>query len=209
VNAFGYLFLLGGVLLIRQVVVGRVDDIPDDARDLFNALLAGDSTAVGEVMKRRGENVTVAGSTGSTVAASYESPTGETVIPATVTPAKTDVLVECVRLGNAATGYVLSATGPDYYDCSGLVWRAARNVGVYKGGRFTTSSFEDIAGGWCQKVSTPAIGDIVLWEGDHMGMLMAPNTLYSARSPSKGIGQSTVSGDSSYFGRQPTYWRVK
>lgn len=50
----GYLFLIGGILVIRQAFVGRITDLPGDARDLALAFLAGDMPAVTEVMARRG-----------------------------------------------------------------------------------------------------------------------------------------------------------
>lgn len=41
-----------------------------------------------------------------------------------------------------------------------------------------------------------------------MGVYVAEDKMYSARSPAKGIGYSSISGDSGYFGSQPTYWRA-
>lgn len=202
-STFGILFLLGGALLLRQVVVGRAQETPSDIRDLALAFLNADTKGMKEVLSARGTNVAVG--TVSEVAG--------TVPTATPSDFSSDrggkYAAEMVKLGNAASGYRLGATGPTYYDCSGLNWRAARNIGVYKGGRFTTSTFRSIASSWCAQVETPEVGDIVLWEGDHSGVYVGNDTLYSARSVSKGIGQSSISGDSSYFGRSPTYWRIK
>lgn len=199
-NAFGYAFLLMGVLLIRQVVTGRVMETPTDARDLALALLNADTAGVSAVLSRRGENVTVSSS---------EVATGDTVtVPTPQSQRGGDLIAEMQRLGSAASGYRLGSNGPEYYDCSSLVWRAAKNLGIYNGPRFTTSIFSTIAKGWAYRVPSPAAGDIVLWPGKHMGVYLGNDKMYSARSRTKGIGTSTVSGDSGYFGSQPSYWRI-
>jgi hypothetical protein len=201
---FGYLFILAGAFLIRQTVVGRAKEIPTDARDSFTALLSADWSEFGSVLARRGENVSV-----ESVTSSGTDSTGTLDPTATMGSILGGTYAgEVVKLGKAAKGYVIGGTGPTYYDCSGLLWKAAYKLGIYKGGRFTTRSFTGIARGWCTKVEgEPAIGDIVLWEGKHMGVCTGEDAMFSARSPSKGIGYSTISGDSSYFGSQPSYWR--
>lgn len=208
--AFGYAFLLVGALLIRQVVVGRAKELPGDMRDAAVAFLSADMDGLAEVFQRRGESVSVpVAATGT-----------DTLSPATESTLTNDQPVapfgdqslsaEVMKLGKAARGYAWGATGPTYYDCSGLIWRAVRNLGIYNGPRFTTSTFRAVSKGWAYPVTSPSAGDIVLWEGDHIGvMVFPPDTLYSARNPSKGIASSSISGDSSFFGKQPTYWRVK
>jgi pimeloyl-ACP methyl ester carboxylesterase len=110
---------------------------------------------------------------------------------------------------NAASGgYVWGATGPDSYDCSGLVWAAAKDIGVYSGNRFTTSTFRSVASGWATETNSPAVGDIVVWPGKHMGIVAGSDRYYSARSTKKGIGYATLTGDNNYFGISPEYWRV-
>jgi hypothetical protein len=56
-GATGYLMILLGGLLIRQVVVGRVTETPSDIRDLFVAVITADTDSAGEVLSRRGTNV--------------------------------------------------------------------------------------------------------------------------------------------------------
>ena len=203
-RSFGYIFILLGMAAVRQVAVGRVGNIPEDVADLFNALTSGDVSKVGDVTSRRGSNVAV----GSGEVATTENPTA--------TPPTSDgsLVGEMQKLGDATKSaahpngwYVWGAVGPNSYDCSGLVWRACKNLGLYSGPRFTTSTFSSIANGWATQVKLPARGDIVLWAGKHIGVTTGPDGLYSARSEAKGIGPSTVSGDSSSLGT-PTYWRV-
>lgn len=193
-NASGLIFIITGALLIRQVLVGRIQSTPTDTRDFVLAALQADMGTLGEVLSRRGENVT--DSVGSEVATSAES----------VTPAS-GLAAEMVRLGSAAKGYVWGATGPDNYDCSGLVWKAVSNLGMYNGPRFTTSTFRMTTSSWCQPVKSPSTGDIVIWPGHHMGVVVGPDKMYSARDTARGIGYSTISGDTSFFGFEPQYWR--
>lgn len=200
-TSIGYLFCLAGLLLFRQVAVGRVKETPTDLRDIVTAALNGDGAGISSVMAQRGTNVdaapvtdSVPGSTGSSGAVSAST--------------HSDLANKVMELGNAAKGYRFGAVGPTYYDCSGLIWQAAKALGLYKGARFTTSTFDHIAPSWCTKVDTPDTGDIILWPKHHMGISLGGDSMYSARSPSKGIGKSTVSGDSGYFGRKPEYWRV-
>ena len=190
---------------MRQVIVGRAKNMPEDIRDFSVSLLSGDMEGVSEVTGRRGENVTV----DSTETVGVES---------TVTAGaagSNDLINEVKRLGEATKDsshpngkYVWGATGPSSYDCSGIIWRAVKNLGIYTGTRFTTSTIDSVAGGWAQRVTLPAIGDIVVWPGKHMGIITGQDTYYSARTPAKGIGTATISGDSPTFGVQPVYWRV-
>jgi len=160
------------------------------------AILSGDPERMQTVLQARGENVTVEAD--STVAA-----TASTVAPSS------DLLQEAVRLGNAAKGYSFGAVGPDYYDCSGLIWKAAKNLGIYKGLRFTTHTADAVFPKFATTVSTRQAGDIVVWPGKHMGIVSGADTYYSARSKEKGIGYSSLSGDIAYFaGIPPVYWRV-
>jgi cell wall-associated NlpC family hydrolase len=195
----GYLFVLGGSILVRQVAIGRAQETPEDIRDMTLAVLNADMDEVKTVLSRRGTNVEAAVSSGVVAADNAAASTSSSDKP----------LVQTVmNLGNAANGYRLGATGPDYYDCSGLIWRACKNLGLYNGPRFTTHTFQAISRGWAQNVDTQTIGSIVLWSSRHMGICIGNDRMYSARSTAKGIGESTISGDSGYFGRQPTYWVV-
>lgn len=202
---FGYLFVFAGALLIQRIAAGRAKDIPTDSRDFFTAFLNADSEGIGEVLQRRGENVSAASDFGEVATGGLTTGAAETSLALS----NSEFANEVVKLGQNATAYRWGATGPDYYDCSGLIWRAARNVGAYTGGRFTTSTFHAASDGWAERVSSPNTGDIVLWPGKHIGIYVGSDKMYSARSVAKGIGYSTISGDTGYFGQAPEYWRVK
>lgn len=197
-NTLGLVFLLGGFLLGRQVVVGRVRETPSDIRDVTLALLSGDFDTLQRTLAQRGENVSP--DVTSTVAADTS---GETP----VSPSG-DLLAQVVALGSAARGYVWGASGPTFYDCSGLVWQGLKATGQYKGARFTTSTFTKALGGRAVQVPSPSIGDVVLWPGHHMGVYSATNQIYSAMSPTAGIGYSSVSSVTKTVGVSPVYYRV-
>lgn len=202
---FGLLFVLAGFLVMRQVAVGRAVNIPEDTRDAFTAFIGADTGALKEVLARRGTNV-AGGDSGSlsssaTLLSDHAGELGSTTGVA--------VAKEMEKLGSAAKGYRLGYTGPEYYDCSGLMWRACRELKVYNGVRFTTHTFKVQAKGFATPVDEPAVGDIVLWPNHHMGILIGSDSMYSARSSKRtpNIGVSTVSGDADYFGSEPEYWR--
>jgi len=199
-STFGYLFILVAVMLLRQVIVGRTKETPEDFRDIFVGFVTADMDKVKDVLTQRGENVP-----GDVVAVAGDS------LPTFPKGSTGDLVAEVSRLGNAAKGYRLGGTGPEYYDCSGLVWRACKNLGYYDGVRFTSSTFGLQARGWCKQVpaNQHSAGDIILWRTHHMGVSTGGDGMYSARSTAKGIGPSTVSGDTGYFGFAPTYWRVQ
>ena len=201
-NTFGLVFVLGGVLLLRQVVTGRVRETPSDFRDITLALLSADFDALKVTLGQRGQNVSpvvtgtvAAGATGGISGLLSQGVTG-------------DVLAKSVELGQSAKGYRLGATGPEYYDCSGLIWRAMKDLKIYNGPRFTTSTFVAQMGGLVSKVGNPVIGDIVLWPGKHMGVVSAHDQMYSAKSPSTGIGYSPIAASNPSIGGIPVYYRL-
>jgi len=200
--AIGILFFVGGLYLVRQVIVGRAKETPGDLRDGATALLSGDIATFATVMQRRGSNTDDASGSGSD--------TGTADGASTVGAGASSLANKCQELGSAAKGYQLGKSGPDYYDCSGLVWRALTVLGIYTGSRFTTATFEHVASKFSTKVNTPQTGDIAIWvSGGHMGVIVGDNLFYSARSPEKGIGTVSLSDDITYFGATPDYWRVK
>lgn len=200
---FGLAFLAIGALLMRQVAVGRTRETASDIKGLTLAMLSGDAAQMQTVLSQRGTNADVDET--SEVATSVSS----TSVSASGSQSGATLLSTAMVLGGAAKGYVWGATGPTYYDCSGLVWQACRKLKIYNGSRFTTSTFEAIGKEFATKVSRPAVGDIVVWPGKHMGIVSGADSYYSARSVSKGIGTATLSDDVAYFaGNTPQYWRV-
>jgi cell wall-associated NlpC family hydrolase len=94
------------------------------------------------------------------------------------------LLAEMQKLGNGKKYSQLRRTGPDSYDCSGLVWRAGQNLGLWPKGTtaFNTASFIVHTSEFgLKKVSTPEPGDIVWWVG-HMGVATDATNIYSALS---------------------------
>lgn len=208
-NTLGLIFVLGAFLLGRQVVVGRVSKTPEDIRDITLALLSGDFDALSNTLAQRGENVTPDASNTVAVGASgVDALDPDNPNNLLTQGLGSSLLGQMVTLGNAAKGYVWGASGPTYYDCSGLVWQALKKTGQYKGARFTTSTFTKQLGNKITKVSTPAVGDVVLWPNHHIGVLSDVGQVYSAMSPSTGIGYSTIAGITKTVGVNPVYYRV-
>lgn len=202
-STVAWFFIIMGILLIRQVTKGRAGDLPEDVRDFMLALLSGDAAGLADVAARTGDALTPATAEGvpegSSVGTGVAGGTGGAASSSGVA-----LLGEMRKLGAAAGNrYVWGATGPQSYDCSGLVWRATRNIGVYKGARYTTHTFRQAAKGWANEVKTPAVGDVVLW-GGHMGVVSGSNRMYSALSSKMGILESSISGHSG----TPSYWRL-
>lgn len=194
-STIGWFFILTAFLVIRQVARGRVLNTMEDLSDAFLAITTGDSQALSGVVTRTGDYNTPS-----------EATIDEAVVPAGKISGQT-LLAAAVSLGNTAKGYRWAATGPNYYDCSGLVYRAAQKVG-YTGRRFTTADIKDAKGFY--PVSAPGTGDIVLWRAGnghatgHMGIVSGGDQFYSARSVRSGIGYSKIS---TFRKDPPTYLR--
>lgn len=197
---------------MRQVSRGRIMFIGEDLADALLAIVSGDTEELGQVLIRTGDS-----NKADQAALEAYKQAGEGVAGAINAVASKTVLGAAVSLGNAAKGYRWTGTGPDYYDCSGLMYRACQKAG-YKGPRFTTSTVRAMPG--FVKVASPATqgpglkvattGDIVLWlpgQGGptgHMGVVSGPDQFYSARSVRSGIGYSKIS---TFRKAQPTYLR--
>lgn len=198
-GTLGYAVIILGVLFVRQVITGRAKETPSDIRDLFVGLLHGDYAAISAVAAQRGTNVE-AGSA-DPVGSASTSRSGVSAFGAT--PLET----EMKRLGTGKP-YVFGAEGPAAYDCSGLVWRALVNLGLCDSPRFLADgSFVNACRSFITKCEQER-GAVVLWSGHHIGVCDGDDSMFSARSTAKGIGESTISGDSSYFGFQPDYYRI-
>lgn len=227
-NTIAWLFILGGILIARQVSRGRVMNLTEDLGDAFIAVASGDTDALGEVLTRRGDD---ASPTAADLAV-YKLTEGVTDAFGTLVPTVAggigdaykqlgdgigNLALTAIMLGSRAKGYRWAATGPDYYDCSGLMWRAAQGIG-YKGSRFTTATlpgrkeFKRISAPGMQGpgLTAATINDIVLWPAGrggitgHMGVITGGNKFYSARSVRSGIGEASISG---FRSKAPDYYR--
>lgn len=215
-NTIAWIFILIGVLVARQIQRGRVMQIPQDLGDAFIAVASGDTDGLGEVLNRRGED---AAPTTADLAI-YKLTAGVTggLTTATGSVAEalggafkdlqgvSDLALAAVILGERAKGYRWASTGPDYYDCSGLMWRACQGIG-YDGSRFSTATIRsrkefkriDPPGMQGPGVAAAVVNDIVLWPAGsggitgHMGVITGPDKFYSARSVKSGIGESKIS----------------
>ena len=183
-NTLAWVLILMGVLIARATVKGRIMDIGEDISDAFLAGVSGDFNGVAAVLKRTGSDAsaTTTGIITSRVATGVGHEDGSA-----------NLLTTALSLGGKARGYRLGATGPDYYDCSGLVYRAVQAFG-YKGSRFTTDDVQGKEGFKRVSVGEVSVGDVVLWPTHHMGVVSDTGKFYSARNPDKGLGVAPIKG---------------
>lgn len=192
-SVVGWVSIFAGGVVIRFAARGRgLNNIPGDLSDLAIASVSGGDVA--SILARTGDPTSTGPGYGGTFP-------GES--------ASTGLASEVQALGGAAKGYQLGASGPDYYDCSGLVWAALRKLG-YTGGRFTTASFSNGApSGFTKITTTPQTGDIVVWphSSGHMGVMTDGTNFYSALSPASGIKSLPVATITKQKGYSPDYYR--
>lgn len=194
-----------GAFLIKEVVSGRSTSTIKDAKSFGSAVLNFDMASAASVLT----------DTSSTAPASVGSADAGAASDWSGPPSNNGekVLLEAQTLGTAAKGYQIGGTGPDYYDCSGLVWKALKETGIYNGSRFTTASFDHIASQFATKVTSPQVGDIANSASHgHMGIVNGSDSFYSAMNPDAGIGSAPLSQFHDSKGEQITdwlYWRVK
>lgn len=218
-STIGWLFILVAGLVIRQVSRGRVSNITQDLSDAFIAFASGDTDALGAVLARTGNENSFEDVAKAIGAMSAQAAVGTSVASGTVIQGignawsglsnaiSGSISLAAITLGQKAKGYRWAASGPDYYDCSGLMWRAVQAIG-YTGGRFSTGDIPHLSA--FKRVSTPTLDDIVLWPAGsggvtgHMGVIVGTDQFYSARSPRSGIGVSPVS---SFRKTTPEYYR--
>lgn len=211
-STLGYLLVLGALFLVREVLKGRVSNITGDLSDASLALIQGDTAALSEVLSRTGtdntaDQGTIDLGTGTLTNAGKGNPANGA--PAGTPVNNVSLLRIAVQLGQAAKGYKLGAVGPDYYDCSGLVYTALKQIG-YKGSRFVTGDV--LSNKWFTRIDASNVqyGDIVVWPAHHMGIVSGTDQFYSARSVKSGIGQSPIStfGSNNHWANPtPTYIR--
>lgn len=198
-ESLAWVLILAAALIGRQVIVGRAANLREDSHDFFLAAFRGEGAKLTEVAKRRGKSsAQVAAESVSVAPVSHSGGSSNS---------GTALIAEMKRLAIAADNrYGWGRTGPDSYDCSGLVWRAMKNLGIFTGPRFTTMTFGPsmTAAGKAYKVSSPQVGDIVNWSTRHMGIVVGPDRMFSALSTRSGITESSISGEKG----TPDYWRL-
>jgi len=193
-NAIGYFLILIALVLARGMSRGRmIGDEFGDLSDAFKAAISGDFTTLRTVFSRVGNPTDV--STNNSAATSSGN-----------------LLSAMHQLGDGKT-YALGASGPNSYDCSGLVWKALGAIGAYKGLRFTSLSFPAQCSSFATVTTSPQVGDIVRWYDylratGHLGVVDGPDSVFSALSPASGIKSMSISGLTAAKGA-PTYYRLK
>lgn len=197
-QTIAYLFIIAGLLAVRAVFKGRVDEIPQDLGKFITALLTFDVKGLMEVASLE---TTPKTSVSNDVAT--DAPSAAT--------ANTTLLSTVQALGAKATkGYSQDQdkrTGPDYYDCSGLVYRGMVTMG-YDVKSFWTGNFRSAASKYISKINAENAqpGDIVIWTG-HMGVVAGNGQAYAAKSKKSGIGTQSIAGVTKSKGK-PEYYRL-
>ncbi|MFI7383279.1 C40 family peptidase [Streptomyces sp. NPDC049813] len=96
-----------------------------------------------------------------------------------------------VQVGDA---YVMGGTGPNSWDCSGLVQAAFKQAGV----DLPRTSQEQSTFGTSVSLSNLAVGDILYWGGAgsayHVGVYIGNGQYLDAANPSKGVVIQDLSG---------------
>jgi cell wall-associated NlpC family hydrolase len=199
-QTLAWLFLVSGMILIRQVTKGRTLNVGEDIRDMFVGMVTFDTEAVQEVVSRTGDSAYVP----MADTADTADTSGEGTMGGLGTLGSSDVLDNAIKRGNAAKGYKFGTyppefgVGPNWYDCSGLVGKAMQDAGM-KVGRITTYTWPRIAPkhGY-KRVSKPVTGDIVVWQrggtSGHMGIVTSGGKFYGAHSPRTGIKEIPLAG---------------
>ncbi|GHP12965.1 hypothetical protein YK48G_03900 [Lentilactobacillus fungorum] len=112
-----------------------------------------------------------------------------------------DFVREAIKLGKAASGYSEVAgkrLGPNYYDCSGLVYEALKHIGITLPG--STTGPEQAASHHISWGSGKP-GDLAFWNG-HVGVVTSTSgngRMYNAENPSDGIKFAPIKGFMSGF----------
>lgn len=118
------------------------------------------------------------------------------------TLASTDVSVPGGSVGTVLSflraqvgdAYVSGGTGPNSWDCSGLVQAAFKQVGV----SLPRTSQDQSTAGTSVSVSSAQPGDILYWGGAgsayHVGVYLGGGKYLSAANPSKGVVVEDLSG---------------
>lgn len=188
-KSIGWAFIILAAFIVTAVTRGRVSYIGQDVTDAFTAVVSGNSTKLKEVLSRKGEDATATEFNTSNLATAATDIGG--VVGGVIARGLGPISAEAIKLGNAAKGYRFGATGPDYYDCSGLMYRACQKTGNYTGGRFTT--FTIGLSKQFRRIPNAQIDAIVVWPTHHMGVVTGTDKYYSARSVASGIGYSAIS----------------
>jgi len=206
-DTLAWVFILAAIVIARAVSKGRALDLPQDVSDAFQALIRGNYDDLSAALGRSGDTSSVA--VGEGIASALTGDAAQRLTQAQKS-ANTNLAYWAYKLGEAAKGYKFGYAGSGgYYDCSGLMYRAAQKVG-YKGPRFWTGSVAAMPGfhklaSTGMGISQVTSGDLVVWPGHHMGVVVGQNRFYSALNPKDGIAERAIEGFRK--GENPIYLR--
>jgi cell wall-associated NlpC family hydrolase len=192
-STIAWLLILSAVLILRAVAKGRALDLPQDLGDAFQAFINGDYDSLAEVAGRTGDTATVSQASSTEVSDAISN-----TLSQVQKSLNQNVAYWAYQLGKAAKGYRFNTAGPAYYDCSGLMYRAVQKVG-YTGPRFWTGSVALMPGmhklaSTGMGISQVTTGDLVVWPGHHMGVVVGVDRFYSALNPKAGIAERKITG---------------
>ncbi|WP_278750587.1 C40 family peptidase [Lactobacillus taiwanensis] len=126
-------------------------------------------------------------------AASSQAP-AQTAKPQASTQSNSSVAQTVVSAAQSQVGkpYVWGATGPNAYDCSGLVQYAYSQAGKNVG----RTTYQQAGAGQHVSVSQAQAGDILMWDDYHDAIYVGNNQYVHAPQPGQNVTQATIS---SYF----------
>jgi len=117
------------------------------------------------------------------------------------------IVAEIEKLGHSARGYsetLDGGTGPNYYDCSGLIQKGLTALGVQGVPRDTEGQWAWLKTKGVAHQGMPGKGDLQIGDlvyatfaGDnevpgHVGIYVGGGQIYSAEDPANGIGLSSI-----------------
>ncbi len=125
--------------------------------------------------------------------ASSQAP-AQTAKPQASTQSNSSVAQTVVSAAQSQVGkpYVWGATGPNAYDCSGLVQYAYSQAGKNVG----RTTYQQAGAGQHVSVSQAQAGDILMWGDYHDAIYVGNNQYVHAPQPGQNVTQATIS---SYF----------
>ena len=156
---------------------------------------AEERAAAAELAARSAERTDLSGvqtaaATSSSSGSSASAPSQDVPAPASGSVASVISFLQA-QVGDA---YVMGGTGPNSWDCSGLVQAAFKQVGV----DLPRTSQEQSTAGTQVGTSNLQVGDILYWGGQgsayHTGVYIGDGKYLDAANPSKGVVIQDLSG---------------